>query len=149
MSRAFDSPFDRNIDRRGTQSYKWGASPDGKLSEDLLPMWVADMDFQTAPEVLRALRRLVETGVFGYSRSSESLHEAHIHWVAKRQDALLPADWLLYTQGVLTSLATTLLALTKIGDEIIIQPPVYYPFAPLIERNGRRVVENPLRENDG
>jgi cystathionine beta-lyase len=107
------------------------------------------MDFPAAPPILEALRSLVDHGVFGYTMVGESLPAAYAEWVSARQAAELPIPWMLYVQGVLAGLAVSLHALSETGDGVIIQPPVYHPFAPLIKRNGRIVVENPLVERDG
>ena len=149
MTEDAGSIFDRPIDRRNTRSLKWDRTPDGTRREGLLPMWVADMDFQTAPEILAAFTRLVDHGVFGYTGVPESLPDAYIRWVEARQGASLPPGWLLHTRGVLESLAMSISTLTEKGDSVVIQPPVYYPFASIITGNGRQVVENPLHEAEG
>jgi cysteine-S-conjugate beta-lyase len=141
------SRFDVVIPRRGTRSYKWD-SPRGEY-KDLLPMWVADMDFQAAPAILEALTSRISHGIFGYSRIAEPVYEAYQQWVLTRQHVALPAEWMLYTQGVLAALATAVQTLSAQGDRVIIQPPVYYPFESLIRHNGREVLENPLIERNG
>ena len=141
--------FDRIIDRRNTNSTKWDKYPPGYEQGEFVPMWVADMDFQAPEPVIEALREVVNRGVFGYSMVPEGLTEAYIRWVKKRQGAELSEEWLLQSGSVLKSLAVAIRSLTARGDGIILQSPVYHPFAPLIRANGRKVVENPLVETAG
>ncbi len=149
MIEGSDSQFDRIIPRRGTRSYKWDSRPEEGGDNDLLPMWVADMDFPSAGVILEALRSRIDHGIFGYTQLTGPVYEVYRTWVLKRQHADLPVEWMLYTQGVLAALALTVQALSVPGDGVIIQPPVYYPFERLIRQNGRVVFENPLIESDG
>jgi cystathionine beta-lyase len=145
-----DSPdFDRLINRRNTNSAKWDSSPPGYEGKDLLPMWVADMDFLAPEPVITSLQGIVDHGVFGYSRPLSELNDAYMSWVDERLGTRLEEQWLLQSGGVLKALAFAIQSLTEPGDKIIIQPPVYHPFPPLIERNGRVVAENPLVEDNG
>ncbi len=141
--------FDRVFERRNTNSAKWDRRPEGYESTELLPMWVADMDFQAAGPILSALRDLVEHGIFGYSIVTGELAESYIDWVRKRQNADLSPEWLLRSGGVLQALALSIRTLTAPGQSIVLQPPVYHPFAPLIRGNDRISLENPLHERDG
>ena len=147
MTNQSPSRFDVVVPRRGTNSYKW----DSTLGDykDLLPMWIADMDFQAAPAILEALAARVNHGIFGYTRITESVFRVYQEWVRVRQGVELPAEWMLYTQGVLAALATAVQTLSAPGDRVIIQPPVYYPFESLIAHNGREVGLNPLVERNG
>ncbi len=147
--------FDTVVDRRGTSSLKWDYEemfvPSSKVSarmpsaRALLPLWVADMDFVAPPEIMDALRRRVEHGVFGYTLEPDSWFEAAADWVRLRHSWALQREWMLASPGVIPSLVVALLALTQPGDGVVIQPPVYYPFALRVRAHGRRVVENPLR----
>jgi cystathionine beta-lyase len=136
--------FDRVIDRRGTASLKWDYSRRFTGLEALLPLWVADMDFPSPPEVLQALRRRVEHGIFGYTLEPESYFQAAMDWVQHRHGWRIQREWLLPAPGVVPAINLAILAFSKPGEEVVIQPPVYYPFAQSISRNGRVVAENPL-----
>ncbi len=139
------SPFDRVIDRTGTESLKW-AYPRRVLGVgDALPMWVADMDFESPPAVVEALRRRVDHGVFGYPLVPPAFYEAAIGWLERRHGWPVRKDWMAMTPGIVAALNYCVRAFTRPGDPVIIQTPVYHPFYHAIERNGRRVVRNPLR----
>jgi len=140
--------FDFLIDRRNTGSSKWDSAPQGYEAEGILPMWVADMDFRAPEPVLAGLRGIIDHGVFGYSIVPDELNETYIRWVKRRMGADLHEEWLLQSGGVLKAISLALRALTDPGDQIILQPPVYHPFPPVIRNNGRVVVENPLIETE-
>jgi cysteine-S-conjugate beta-lyase len=139
--------FARVIERRGTSSLKWDY--DKKLCgiSGLLPLWVADMDFAAPPEIVDALSRRVSHGIFGYTLEPESYFEAARQWLHSRHGWSAQREWMRASPGVIPSLSAAILALTEPGDGILIQPPVYYPFALRIAANKRRIVENPLRLN--
>ena len=139
-----DYNFDELIDRRGTNSYKWDSAPGG----DVLPMWVADMDFRTAPPVVDALRRRVEHGVFGYVKVPEAYYDAVANWFSRRHGWHVERDWILYTSGVVPAVSVVVKALCEPGDGVILQTPVYNCFFSSVRNNGCEVLENPLR-NDG
>jgi cystathionine beta-lyase len=136
--------FDTLPDRRGTASLKWDFA--GRIAgrEGLLPLWVADMDFAAPPAIAEAVARRAAHGVFGYTLEPESYFEAAIHWLADRHGWNVRREWLLAAPGVVQTISAALLAASTPGDRIVIQPPVYYPFALRIRANGRAVVENPL-----
>jgi cystathionine beta-lyase len=137
--------FDTPIDRRGTASIKWDYGKRFTGLEELLPLWVADMDFPACTEVIEALKRRVEHGVFGYTLEPESYFQAVIDWMRHRHGWEIRRGWMVAAPGVIPSLNLALLAYSQPGDGVIIQPPVYYPFKESIVNNERRVVENPLR----
>lgn len=146
MSR-FD--FDRVIDRRGTNCEKFdGASAHG-YSPDILPLWVADMDFQAPPCVLKALSKAVEHGIFGYPRTGQGYYDAIIRWFDTRFGWEVKQEWLIQTPGVVFALAAAVRATTQAGDAVLVQPPVYYPFYNVIRQNGRKIVESPLVYENG
>ncbi|MBT3273614.1 MAG: aminotransferase class I/II-fold pyridoxal phosphate-dependent enzyme, partial [Spirochaetales bacterium] len=149
MSLPGNSRFDRIINRRDTRSAKWNLSSISTDRADILPMWVADMDFPAAPEILAALDDVTRHGIFGYLDSGKELKDLYISWLLDRQGIRIETPWLLPASGVLAALALSIQELTSPGDAIIYQPPVYYPFGPTIEMNGRRAVENPLQEVNG
>ena len=132
--------FDQLIPRRGTNSVKWDEEP----AADILPMWVADMDFRTAPCVVEALRRRVEHGVYGYATVPESYYGAVTSWFARRHGWQIEKDWIIYTSGVVPALSAVIKALTVPGDCILVHPPVYNCFFSSIRNNGCEIVENPL-----
>jgi len=136
--------FDTPVDRRGTASIKWDFSKRFTGVEDLLPLWVADMDFPACSEVIEALKRRTEHGVFGYTLEPESYYRAVIDWMKRRHGWEVRRGWMLSAPGVVPSLNLALLAYSQPGDGVIIQPPVYFPFKESIVNNGRRVAENPL-----
>ena len=136
--------FDKQISRRGTGSYKW----DSAESEHVLPMWVADMDFRTAPAIVDALRRRVEHGIFGYTRVPDSYHEAVTGWFAQRHGWKIDREWIIYTSGVVPAVSAIIKALTVPGDKVLVQTPVYNCFFSSIRNNGCEMVSSPLRFAD-
>lgn len=130
--------FDLQIDRRNTNSLKWD------VAENELPMWVADMDFQTAPEVLSALKKRVEHGIFGYSIVPEEWNQAIMNWWKKRHDFQIQKEWLIFCTGVVPAISSTVRKLTTVGENVLIQTPVYNIFFNSIINNGRHVLESPL-----
>jgi cystathionine beta-lyase len=144
-----DYDFDNVIERRTTNSAKW----DGVLKlfgdKDVLPMWVADMDFKAPPPVIEALKQRAEEGIYGYPLRPPSYYDAFIDWTRRHHDWKVEKKWLTFSPGSMTGLSVMILALTRPGDGVIVQPPVYYPFFEVIENNGRQVVNNPLILKNG
>ena len=140
--------FDTVVDRRGTSSVKWDYEEKYTGMTGLLPLWVADMDFPAPPEIMGAIRRRVDHGIFGYVREPDSYFEAAAAWLARRHSWRVPREWMVASPGVLPSLSAAILAFTQPGEGIVLQPPVYHPFAMRVRSNGRRVVENPLVVRD-
>ena len=136
--------FDTVIERRNTRSLKYDFAVERGMSEDILPMWVADMDFKTSSYIEDALAERVREGVFGYSEVKTLYFEIVRDWMVKRHGWQPQEEWLVKTPGVVTALAMAVKAYTEPGDAVLIQLPVYYPFAEVIEDNGRRVVSNTL-----
>ncbi len=124
--------FDKITSRRGTNSYKWDSAED----KDVLPMWVADMDFQTAPCIIEALRKRVDHGIFGYTRVPEEYYEAVISWFRRRHQWNIQRDWFIYTSGVVPALSAVIKALANEGDNILTLTPVYNCFFSSIRNNG-------------
>ena len=137
--------LDRVIDRRGTASLKWDFQKRLAGEEGLLPLWVADMDFPAPREVLTVLRRRVRHPVYGYTLEPESWFQAAAAWIRARHGWDLQRDWLLACPGVVPAINLAILAFTAPGDSVVIQPPVYHPFAACVRNNARQVLENPLR----
>ncbi len=132
--------FDELIPRRGTNSYKWDSAADAGV----LPLWVADMDFRTAPEIIEALRRRVEHGIFGYTRVPDAYYQAVIDWFGQRHGWHIDREWIIYTSGVVPALSAVIKALTDAGDRVLVQTPVYNCFFSSIRNNGCELVSNPL-----
>ena len=136
--------FDLVIDRRNTNSLKHDFAKENNLPEDVLPMWVADMDFKAPPCVLEALQKSVDHGIFGYSDTKDDYYDIVVSWFREHFNFAPEREWLVKTPGVVYALAMAVRALTKEGEAVIIQPPVYYPFYNVIRNNGRKIIESPL-----
>jgi cystathionine beta-lyase len=139
------SPFDKIIDRTGTESLKWVYPRKVLKVEDAIPMWVADMDFEAPPAVIEAIRRRAAHGVYGYPLIPPSFWQAAIDWLGRRHGWDVRKDWMAKSPGIVPALNYAVRAFTKPGDGVIIQTPVYFPFYHAVENNGRRVIRNPLR----
>ncbi len=141
--------FDRVVERRNTNSIKWDFIEEIYGEKDLLPLWVADMDFQVPREVVTAIKERADHAIYGYTGRSPQLYQAIIQWLDRRHNWKIKPEWIDFTSGVVTGLNVAVQAFTKPGDKVIIQPPVYQPFKNAVENNGRQVVFNPLKmEND-
>lgn len=132
--------FDKTIDRRATNSYKWDSAPEG-----VLPMWVADMDFRTAPAIIDALQKRVAHGIFGYTRVPDAYYDAVTSWFSRRHGWDIDRERIIYTSGVVPAVSAVIKALTVPGDKVIVQTPVYNCFFSSIRNNGCEIVSNPLR----
>ncbi|MDE6309102.1 MAG: aminotransferase class I/II-fold pyridoxal phosphate-dependent enzyme, partial [Muribaculaceae bacterium] len=132
--------FDKLTQRRGTASYKWDTPDDA----DVLPLWVADMDFPTAPAVIDALRRRVDQGIFGYTKVPKEYYQAVVDWFANRHGWTIDASHILYTSGVVPALSAIIKGLTRPGDKVIVQTPAYNCFFSSIRNNGCQLAANPL-----
>lgn len=142
--------LDAPHERRGTHCEKWDYLKRHFGRDDLLAMWVADMDFRTVPEVRDALVRRAEHAIYGYTDDGESARAAEAGWLLRRHGLEIDTHWILYSPGVVDSLYFAVSALTAPGDGVVIQPPVYGPFAASIQTLGRTVAESPLaRDADG
>ena len=141
--------FDKVIRRKGTNCAKYDTAVQNGYPEDVLPLWVADMDFAAPDCVLEALHEAVNHGIFGYSILCDEYFEAIRNWFSQRFSWQLERQWLVTTPGVVFALSAAVRATTEPGDAVLVQTPVYYPFYRVIDRNGRKVIENPLRyENE-
>lgn len=141
--------FDEVIDRKGTNSIKYDFALENKKPEDILPMWVADMDFKTPSIIREALVKSAEHGIFGYSESKEDYFKAIYTWYKTRFEWEVEPSWLIKTPGIVYAIAIAINAFTKEGDAVIIQQPVYHPFANTIVANNRKLVNNALVYQDG
>lgn len=141
--------FDEVIDRHGTSCLKYDFAAERGRQENVLPLWVADMDFKTAPGITQALQKAVDHGIFGYTDSKHSYFEAVHDWYSERFGWELKEEWLIKTPGVVFALAAAVRAFTKEGDAVAIMQPVYYPFSEVIADNDRVIVNSELINNNG
>lgn len=141
--------FDEVINRRNTSSVKWDNLKNLYGRDDLIPLWVADMDFKSPPAVIKALKERADHGVYGYTFPSEEYYNAVINWMERRHNWHIDKEWISYAPSVVAALSYCIRAFTEPGDKIIIQTPVYHPFYSTIEENERIVVKNPLIHRDG
>ena len=142
--------FDTVIDRTKSSSVKWSFRKERTGVPDILPMWIADMDFVCAPEIVDALKERVAFPIYGYTERTPGYYNGLINWMSKRHGWNgIKKEWILFTPGVVAGFNFAVQAYSHPGDKIIIQPPCYYPFFDAIVNNGRRIVENPLKVVDG
>ncbi len=135
--------FDKIVPRRHTGSYKWDSIP-----EDALPLWVADMDFEVAPAIKKALADRVAHGVFGYTQIDDSYYEAVVSWYERRHQWSINRRWMLYTSGVVPAISCSIKSLTLPGENVLVQTPVYNCFFSSIRNQGCQIVESPLVRKD-
>lgn len=135
--------FDSLVDRRNTNSYKYD------VEDNILPMWVADMDFKCAPKIIEALEKRVQHGIFGYSIVPNSWYYAYINWWDRRHNFKMSKDWLIFVSGVVPAISSIVRRLTLPAEKVLIQTPVYNIFFNSIINNGRYVAENPLVYQNG
>ena len=136
--------FDEVVERRGTGCVKWDECP----GDDVIPLWVADMDFRVAPAIQKALQQRVEHGVFGYNIVPESYYEAVISWFRRRHQWEIQRQWILYTTAVVPAMSCVIKALTMPGEKVLILSPAYNCFFSSIKNNGCEVLESALRRVD-
>ena len=137
--------FDTIISRRGTNSYKW----DTPEEENVLPMWVADMDFRTAPAIIDALQKRVAHGIFGYTKVPEAYYDAVVRWFDDRHRWQIDPRWIIYTNGVVPALSAIIKALAAPSDKIIVQTPAYNCFYSSIRNSGCELSANYLVYRNG
>ena len=146
--------FDEYIERRGTESYKWDVYhpefPEVPETQELLPLWVADMDFKCPQPVIDAVTKRAELGIYGYSvTNSDGFVEAACTWVKRRYHYNIEKEWIVYTRGIIPGYNIAIQAFTNPGDGVLIQRPVYSPYTDSIVTNGREVVDSPLKRVNG
>lgn len=135
--------FDEIINRRGTGSLKW------HYSDDTIPLWVADMDFKAAPPVLDSVQRVVDHGILGYTKPTDALYKAIINWHGSRYGLQLTKDKILFSPGVVPSLALMMHVFTEVGDAVLVNDPIYTPFMTKVQQNKRTLVMSALKEVEG
>ena len=143
------SEFDRVIPRSGTSSFKYDGRMEFFGTNDVLPLWVADMDFAVPAAVRDALSARAAHPIYGYTVYPESLYEALIVWLQKRHDWKVEREWIVWCPGVVPALHASIYAFTQPDDAVIVQPPVYAPFLAVPKTAGRRLLANPLKFEDG
>lgn len=141
--------FDEVTDRRGTNSVKYDNLKELCGRDDVLPLWVADMDFRTPDFIINALRKRLEHEILGYTFASDSYYNSIIEWVHYKHNWAIRREWISYIPGIVKGIGFAIRCFTRPGDKVIIQPPVYHPFRIVPESMGREVVYNPLRTADG
>lgn len=139
--------FDEVVNRQGTNSVKWDNLKEVYGRDDILPLWIADMDFKAPDKVLEALKVKLDHGVFGYNIKSDSLYNSIINWVKKRYNWDIKKEWISFTPGVVVALNIAVKEFAKEGEKIVIQPPVYPPFFRVLENNNVKPNLNPLIHN--
>ncbi|MDR1730874.1 MAG: pyridoxal phosphate-dependent aminotransferase [Synergistaceae bacterium] len=142
--------FDRVIERRNTNSSKWDSVPGADIGVnypvgEVLPLWVADMDFRAAPEIVEALSDVVKRGIFGYPIVPESCYDAIVAWMEKRHGWHIERDWILMAPGAVPAAHMAVQAYCQPGDRVLLQRPVYYPFFRTIFNNGGQIANSPLK----
>ena len=135
--------FDKLTNRLGTGSLKWD------VNEGQLPMWVADMDFETAPEIIQALQKRIEHGVFGYQNVTDDWYQAYQSWWNRRHQFRIERDWLIFCTGVVPAISSIVRKVTTVGENVLVQTPVYNIFFNSIRNNGRNILESPLVYEQG
>lgn len=141
--------FDEVIDRRNTGAIKVDRCKALFGTEDVIPLWVADMDFRTPDFIINAIQKRLEHPVLGYTAQPENLIPLFKKWVADHHEWHIETDWAGFIPGIVPALAFAVQSLTKAGDEVLVQPPVYFPFFNVVKNNGRKLVYNPLTETIG
>ena len=144
--------FDAYLERRGTGSIKWDGCNEKfgvPAAEEMIPMWIADMDFRSPREVIEAIVEKAKSQAYGYAVKPDSFFQAIIRWVERRYHWKVEKEWIIFTPGVIPVFHIAIQNFTKPADGIIVQTPVYYPFMDGVKNNGRKLVLNPLIERDG
>lgn len=132
--------FDKPTQRRGTNCVKW----DDDVEDDILPLWVADMDFEVAPAIQEAICKRAQQGIFGYAHVPQDYYDATVNWYKRRHHMTINPEWIEYTTGVVPAVSVCIKAMTNAGDKVIVQTPVYNCFFSSIRNSGCEIVESPL-----
>ena len=140
--------FDKVVDRKNTSCLKYDFAVKRGMPADILPLWVADMDFKTSSYIQDAVAAQAEHGIYGYTESGDSYFEAVQSWFFTHYDWKVEEKWLVKTPGVVFALAMAVQAFTQENDAVMIQQPVYYPFSGVIKDNGRRIIDNTLVQDE-
>lgn len=141
--------FDRITERQGTDSIKWDGRERVFGNKDVVPLWVADMDFETPEFIRERIAKRLEHPVLGYTYRSDAFFQSFVDWVKRRHDWEIDRKWVTFTPGVVAAVSAAVMAFTEPGDEVIVQPPVYFPFFKCVEGLGRKLVYNQLNLENG
>lgn len=141
--------FDEILNRKDSNSIKWNKAKMDYNKDDILPMWVADMDFKVADEILNALKEPINHGIIGYDFIPDGFYSSVIDWIYDKYKWKVEQEWISFIPGVVAGINVATKEFTKDNDEILIQPPVYHPFYRVAENNNRKILENPLKLNEG
>lgn len=141
--------FDEDIQREGTDSLKYDFTKEVFGTRDIIPMWIADMDFRTPEFIINALRERLNHEIMGYSFRPPEFYRSIKSWFGRRHGWIIEEDWICFSPGIVPALNLCTLAFTRPGDSVVIQPPVYTPFFGAVESHGRNLILNPLIENNG
>ena len=141
--------FDEPVNREGTSCIKFDLREEIFGSKDLIPMWVADMDFNTPDFIINSIKERLNHELLGYSFRPTSYYSSIIEWLSARHNWRVEREWISFCPGIVPALNICTLAFTKSGDNIIVQPPVYFPFFSAVESHGRKLIHNTLKESDG
>jgi cystathionine beta-lyase len=141
--------FDKKINRKNTDSEKFDFVKENKKPAGVIPMWIADMDFETLPQIVEAIDKRAKHKIFGYTEPKEDYFQAVCHWFKTRFDFNVQKDWIVKTPGVICAICAAINAFTKPLESVLIQPPVYYPFARSVIQNKRKLINNPLLYRHG
>lgn len=141
--------FNKYIDRKNTYSLKYDAIELRHKPKDILPLWVADMDFKTLPQITEELKTVAEHGIFGYSEPTQDYYQTVAEWFLRRYNWNIQPSWIAVAPSVMFAISTIIQGFTNIGDSVLIQQPVYYPFSEVVENTNRKLINNPLVLKDG
>lgn len=141
--------FDEVVDRNNTSCVKWDFAEQYFEAKDLLPMWVADMDFKTPGFIVDAVKKRAEHEIYGYTVRPDGYYSSMINWIDKKHNWKIEKDWIIFSPGIVPAVNMAVMAFTNPGDKIIVQPPVYFPFFSAVKDNGRQLVYNQLKLNNG
>ena len=141
--------FDTVIDRRGSFCFKYDGLKEVYGREDLIPLWIADMDFQVAPQIKAAMQKRLDHGIFGYNQRLPIYYETVINWAKKRYGYEPQEDWIMTSPGIMPAVNLAVMQLTEPGDSVLIQTPVYQPFFSAVTAHNRKLVTNPLIPENG
>ena len=137
--------FDKIINRDNTNSSKWSFNKETFGYEDVISMWIADMDFETVPEIKEEIIKRANHGIYGYTATTESYYKEVVNWMKKRHGWNIKKEWIINTPGIVMAVNTIVKTFTHPGDKILLQRPIYYPFFKAINNNGCHIVNNPLK----
>ncbi len=141
--------FDQRLDRENTDSVKYDGRGSVFKNKEIMPLWVADMDFKTPDFIVEAMKKRLEHPIFGYSFRPKGIHQCIVDWMQKQHQWKIRGSWISYCPGVVPALNFAMMAYTNPGDEVIVQPPVYYPFFSAVKNHGCKIVYNQLMEKEG